>query len=241
VEVIVTGGEWYCDEKRPQGYQVEGPVDLIAERTVETRRLRIAGHVGKIKTSCTMNAINRAEAVKTLSAWSEKERERLQKKVMLGALSADAKRAMRRAKYDEDGDGMVEVLCAMPDSPAKCVTCGRGPMGMNCKSLGHTITKPVENPKVLKMGTPIELGVMAPLKFVVVRWGSAEDDGKISFTVTETITGKSTGSGDTAEKAIVAARQVIAEISPERMKATVEQVLASQINQAMVEAQRLSA
>jgi hypothetical protein len=71
VEVIVTGGEWYPTEK-PLDYGVCGPRELIAERTVETRRLRLVGHVGRIKTSCMMNAINRHEALITLRNWSER-------------------------------------------------------------------------------------------------------------------------------------------------------------------------
>jgi hypothetical protein len=139
-EAIVTGGEWYPVVEQPKGYGCIGPVNMSLDRIPEVRSLRIVGHDGRIKTSCTMRAIERREAVKLLGEWSEKERERLQKKVTLGALGTEQKKAMRRAKFEDDGEGMIPVSCLVKDK------------------------------RVEKRGIPVAIPEFSELRFALVKW-----------------------------------------------------------------------
>lgn len=202
--------------------------------TIQGRAIRVTGTHKGARCAATFAAIDRKLVIAELKIWAPKERERQQKKRLVGGLSADTKRAMRRAKYDDDADGMVEVMCATPE---KCATCVHGRVSENCKSQGHEIRPAVPNPKKPKMGTPIELGAMQPLKFVIVRWGTVEAD-DVRFSITETITGMAVGWGNTAELAIVGARKNIAKQAPEKVQAMVDKIL---FEQAILQAGKLMA
>ena len=152
----------------------------------------------------TFIELSRDKVITDIYEWAEKERERRQQKATLGSLSAEVRKAFKLAAYEDEGDGMVEIMCAMYNN----------------------------QPKVLKMGIPYDLGVMAPLKFAIVRWGTVQKD-NLCFTVTETITGKAMGNGKTAELAIVDTRQKLARLDPEKLQAKVETIL---FEQAMAEA-----
>jgi hypothetical protein len=96
-------------KNHPRGAKPEGP----AHRLPGNRSLVIEGTAGRVKTSCRMVAIDRRTAVKTLGAWSEKERARQLKKTMLGALSKQEKTSMKLAAFDDaEGAGMVPVMVA---------------------------------------------------------------------------------------------------------------------------------
>lgn len=145
LDVVTTGGDWYCVEQRPQPQfgsgEAEGPVNLIAERTVEVRKLRIVGRAGRVRTACTMNVIDRRTAVKKLGEWSEKERERIAKRVMRGALDT---KAVKRAKFEDEGEGMVAVSCTVKDR------------------------------RVEKLGLPVTIPEFSQLSCVLVKWENEE-------------------------------------------------------------------
>lgn len=186
LEVVTTGGDWYCVEQRPQSSwaarngEAEGPVNLIAEQTPVVRKLRIVGHAGHVRTACTMNVIDRRTAVKTLGEWSEKERERIAKRVMRGALDT---KAIKRAKFEDEGEGMVAVTCTTSSG------------------------------RVEKMGLPVSIPEFSELSYVLVKW---ENDEGVGFTVTEATTGERCGVGSTGEAAIFDARTKAKTLSAER-------------------------
>lgn len=232
-QVVVTGGEWYYVEE-PVRYGCMGPNNAIAEQTVVIRWLQIVGHVGKIRTKARFVPIARAEAIKTLSAWSEKERARLEKKTLLGALSKDDKRAMKRAKYEDDGEGMIPLMAsiALPDH---CVTCGKVASDYPCRSAKHEIQAKREK-REEKLGLPVVIPEWAEAKLALVKWGDVETD-TISFTVTELISGQRVGTGDTGEAAILDARVKLGKITAEKKAAMLAKL---QFDWAMMEAHRMA-
>lgn len=181
--------EWYPEEKRVH-YGYEGPSDLVAVKVTYPRNLVIEGYAGRnltVKTKATFFPIDRRTAVKELAKWTEKERIRLQKKTMLGALSADQKKALKRTKFEDEGEGMIPVMVA-----------------------GKLDT----DPKTQHQGLPVSIPELPLLRFAVVRFG-CEDS--ISYSVTELNSGKAAGFGKTAEEAICAARLNARSVSAERL------------------------
>jgi len=174
---------------------VEGPLEKVVTPSPH-RRLIIEGTAGRVRTRCTMFAVDRRTAVKELSAWSEKERAKLEKQRLLGALSTTQRKAMRRAKHETKGEGMIMVEIKM--------------------SAGGK--KPV-------YGLPVTVPALADLTFVVHRSVSRdgelrEDD----WTVSERFTGLAAGSAATAELALVEAARNSAKAKPERLAAIRAQV-----------------
>lgn len=205
VNVEVTGGDWYPVEV-PVAYWtgVEGPKDMIAERTVETRRLRITGHVGRIKTRCTIVPIDRRTAVKVLSAWSEKERERIQKRILKGALDATMRKELKRAQYEETPNtGTVLTHYALPGEKGKQV---------------------IE----VRCGIPVSIPEAGAMEFALVRRTDHAGD-NISWSVTERRTGKLAGSGKNAEEALIDARAKFRKATPERIAAMIAETSAASL------------
>jgi hypothetical protein len=202
VTVEVTGGDWYPSEKRaPHGG--EGPADLIAERTVETRSLRITGHVGRIKTRCTMFAIDRRTAVKVLSKWSEKERERIQKRILKGALDATMRKELKRAQFEETPN--TETVLTHYALPGK-----------------EKDKQVIE----VRRGIPVSIPEAGTMELVLVRRADSQGD-SISWSVTERRSGMQAGSGDNAEDALIDARANFRKAKPERLAALIAQTAAA--------------
>jgi hypothetical protein len=156
---------------------------------VQGRFLLIEGRAGNVKTRASFNSIGRRKAIKELSVWSERNRLRLQKKILLGALSPDQKKALKRLKHEDAGEDMIPVMVAgLKDS----------------------------EPKREMLGFPVAIPELPLLSFAVVRFGTDEAC-NISFSVTELISGKCAGSGPTAEAAILEVRQRVGELSPEQI------------------------
>jgi hypothetical protein len=190
--VKVTGGEAYItiEFERPKGYQVEGPINRVEVHHLTPRRLEIEGTAGRVKTRCSFIPIDRRTAVKTLAAWSEKERARLTKKTLLGALGTKERRALKLAKHETEGEGMISATIAYPNGKRADV-----------------------------MGLPVTIPQLAELTFVVHRALSAEGDYvDDQWTVSEIVSGQAGGFGATAEDAIVDARQRCAKTSAEKLQ-----------------------
>lgn len=150
ITVEVGGGEWYPVEILPKGLGM-GPVDMCARRTVETRSLSIAGHAGRVKTRCNMIAIDRRVAIKELSAWSAKERERHIKRIMLGARSKDQKKELKLAKYEGEA-----VSVSIPELPLLSFV-------VRCKDDIFTVTE-VASGKVAGVGATAEAAILEARK-----------------------------------------------------------------------------
>jgi hypothetical protein len=204
--VKVTGGETYFTEEfikpkfdwytgpiqRPDwfGKTPEGPLNRIQHAHLTPRCLEITGTAGRVKTRCSFIPIDRRTAVKTLAAWSEKERARLEKKVLLGALGTKEKRALKLAKHESEGEGMISASIAYPN-------------GKRAQVMGHAVSIPQ----------------LAELTFVVHRAVNSEGDYVDDrWTVSECVTGLAAGFGPTAEDAIVQARQNSAKASPDKLQ-----------------------
>lgn len=120
IEVVQHPPVTHYDYKRPQsspydehgrfiGGVAEGPIERIAIVVPGERILTIEGTAGRVKTRCSPALIDRRVAVKELSAWSEKERLKLEKQRLLGALSPAARKTLKRAKYETAGDDIVTI------------------------------------------------------------------------------------------------------------------------------------
>lgn len=101
----------YVQEK-PLDYKREGPLDMGPVNL--DRFLIIKGYAGKVKVTAKFIPIDRRAAVKELSAWAEKERERRIKRILLGALSPEKKKALKMAKYEGTGDGITVEIPELP-------------------------------------------------------------------------------------------------------------------------------
>ena len=93
----------------------EGPQHRLPGHRV----LVIKGTAGRVRTSCRMTVIDRRTAVKTLGEWSEKERARQFKKVCMGALSKEHKKAFKLLRHDDLNGAGVEAVYAAHHSGAK--------------------------------------------------------------------------------------------------------------------------
>ena len=168
----------------------EGPEHRV-EYIVGGRWLKVSGIAGKrnnIRTSARFVAIDRRVAIRELAKWTDKERAKLEKIRFLGALSTSEKKALKRAKYEDEGVDMVPVSVSVGKSAADW----------------HMVSK---------MGLPVSIPEMPLVPFVVVHM--TNDDSSEHFSVVETITGKTLGTDKTAELAIVAARQTVGKQSAE--------------------------
>jgi hypothetical protein len=156
----------------------EGPCNRTI--TPGERRLVIEAHPVKspsIRSRCTIIPVPRREALKEIGIWSEKERERIQKRILLGALDKSQRKAFKRAAFEDNTDTMIPVM----------------------------VSSEAGKPKQEKMGFPVSLPEMPDMSFALVKFGSV-DAGDIQWSVTERITGKRAGSGKTAENALLDAR-----------------------------------
>lgn len=189
----VTGGELYTttEYERPKGYHAEGPVNQIQVQHRTPRRLVLKGTAGSVKTRCEMIPIDRRTAVNTLANWSEKERLKLEKKTLLGALAtAKAKRALKLATYASDGEGMITAQAVYEDGKRRTV-----------------------------QGVPVTIPQLPELTFLVHRkLGTNGETLDNAWAVSETTTGQAAGFGKTAEEAILNARKNSAKASPERLQ-----------------------
>lgn len=177
----------------------EGPENRIV-RVVGGRWLKITGVSGRnghIRSTAKFYGIPRTQACKELSKWSAKEREKLEKKIMLGALSKDQRKALKRAKFEDDGEGMIPVMVAGKEDA---------------------------DPKTRHMGVPVSIPEMESLNFAVVRLGTEDN---VSYSVTELSSGKAAGFGKTAEEAILNARQNARSVPAERLAEVVNELIAA--------------
>jgi hypothetical protein len=199
---VVTNVYTTEEYKRP-AYGHEGPMERVIV-THRPRHLTIEGRAGNVKTRCKLIPIDRRTAVKTLSEWSAKERTRLLKKTMLGALSPVEKRALKRAKHETEGEGMLSI--AVP-----------------YKTPAGIVRRPT-------FGIPITIPQLPEAVFIVHRQvnadGTLADD---AWAVSERVTGHAAGFGTTAEEAIIAARTNSAKASPERITMVRAQIAAESL------------
>jgi hypothetical protein len=167
----------WSPEDVPLARRHEGPLDLVAVQVLFVKHDR-----GWAK---FLPIPRNHEALSRIWNWSDKERERQAKKSLTVTLTTAQRKALKRAKYDEDGDGMISIMVAGNEG------------------------------KTQRMGIPVEIPEFPLLSFAVVRFGTDSDD-NISFTVTETITGRKVDAGDTAEHAVLDARQKATKLSPDQ-------------------------
>lgn len=205
VTVETTGGDWYPVLQPPSFYVgVEGPHNMIAERSVEHRSLRITGRAGRVRTSCWIPAIDRRTAVKVLSNWSEKERERRQKQILRGALDAKMRRELKRAQFEETPNTeTVLTHYALPGEKGKQV---------------------IE----VRRGIPVSIPEAAGMELVLVRRADSEGE-QVSWSVTERRTGRQAGSGKNAEEALIDARANFRKAKPERIAELIAQTQAASL------------
>lgn len=89
-------------------------VTILSAHVVD-RTLVIAGRAGNVKVTARFYGIDRRVAVKELSKWSQLERERRTKKILLGALSPEQKKSLKMAKYE--GTGGEGIPVEIPELP----------------------------------------------------------------------------------------------------------------------------
>lgn len=181
--------EWY-------GRRAEGPEHRIEHLHHTPRRLEISGTAGRVKTKCSIVPVDRRIAVKLLSDWSQKERAKLEKKTLLGALGTKEKRALKLAKHETEGEGMISATIAYSN-------------GKRLSVMGHAVMIP----QLPELTFIVHRGITAEGEYVDDRW-----------TVSEIVSGQAAGFGANAEEAIVNARQNSAGASPARLQAIRELV-----------------
>ena len=186
----------WCEHTR-KTLPVEGPKERLEFVTPGARYLEIIGRDGAVKTRAKFALIDRRTAVKELAKWTERERAKHEKKLLLGVLSKDEQRALKLVKAGDLGEDMV-------------------PVTVRTKSGKQNLT----------LGVPVTLAALAEYTFVVHREietdGSVADTG---WSVTECISGMSAGFGTTAQDAIAAARKASTGASPDalaKIRATIE-------------------
>jgi hypothetical protein len=189
----------YVELRAPRYYSGPGTPVGPHERieTPAPRRLVIEGTSGRVKCRCSLIPIDRRTAVKELSAWSEKERAKLEKKRLLGALSTDERKRLKRAKFEGRTPDMVEVYARYLD-----------------------VRRPHH-------GYPVKLAPFPEVDFVVHRNYPDSKSVVLmedKWSVTEPATGFSAGYGVSAEDAIVDARRKVAKVTPERIAAIRQQI-----------------
>lgn len=164
----------------------EGPVQRVV--TPGERRVMVEGHPAKsshVRSRCMIVPVDRRTAVKELGIWSQKERERIQKRILMGALDTSQRKALKRAQFEDENETMIPVMVASPDGKTK---------------------RPA-------MGFPVAIPELSDLSFAMVKFGtSANDD--VHWSVTELVTGSRAGTGNTAEKALLDARTSASKASP---------------------------
>jgi hypothetical protein len=87
----------------------EGPANRIV--TPGERRLKILGNAGVryIRTSCSITPVPRHEALKELSKWSEREREKRNRRILMGDTVKSLPKRAKSYEYALDGDKAVTV------------------------------------------------------------------------------------------------------------------------------------
>jgi hypothetical protein len=90
------------DDKKSANYGKTLPVG--------TRLLEVVGQAGHIRTRASFLIIARGAAIKTLGAWSDKERERLAKKLVSATITPTARKALKLSQAAEEwADIPVEI------------------------------------------------------------------------------------------------------------------------------------
>lgn len=92
---------------------VEGPAERIV--TPGERRLKITGKDGRVRTSCSIIPVPRRVAMHILSKWTEKEREKQSKKILLGDTAKALPKRAKSYEYALDGDEAVTITLRKPD------------------------------------------------------------------------------------------------------------------------------
>jgi hypothetical protein len=106
----------WCEHTR-KTLPVEGPKERLEFVTPGARYLEIIGRDGAVKTRAKFALIDRRTAVKELAKWTERERAKHEKKILLGVLSKDEQRALKLAKAGDLGETMVPVDVAITGKP----------------------------------------------------------------------------------------------------------------------------
>ena len=200
--VVIEDGDFY---RSP-----EGPENRIETVVPGEQRLQIDGvpqfHAYAMNIRCRARfcVVKRQSAFIANRDWADKERDRRDKKRMLGALGLTAadKRIMRRAKYENGHEDMIETNFAKSKN-------GK----LECMER--------------RWGVPVSMPLMPALRFAVVRIGALVDEyDRLEFRVTETISGMSAGSGTTYINAILDARRKM-EATSQRQLLNLEQKILS--------------
>lgn len=193
-KVAITGGDIYTttEYERPKGYgsNLEGPINRIEVEHRTPRRLVLEGTAGRVKTRAVFVPIDRRIAVKTLAVWSEKERAKREKNILLGALAnPKAKRALKLAQYETESEDRISARIVYESGKRAVVT-----------------------------GLPVPIPQLAELTFIVHRALDAKGEPlEDAWSVSETLTGHAAGKGKTAEEAILHARKNSINASPETL------------------------
>lgn len=190
-------------------WRPEGPENRIEVVVVGEQRLQVDGrpedalYPNQIRCRARFCTIKRNAAFIANRDWADKERDRQEKKRMLGVLGlteAD-KRAMRRLKYENGSKGMIETNFARQK---------RGKL--ECMEQ--------------RKGFPVSMPLMPLLRFAVVRTGSVADEyGTVDFRVTETVSGMCAGSGGSAEAAILDAQRKMAATTQRKLRNLEQKIL----------------
>jgi hypothetical protein len=197
--------------QRPRGAWIghihEGPHEQIANITPGARTLIIEGFAGRVKTRARFTLVDRRTAIKTLAKWTERERVKLEKKTMLGALAKDEKRALKLASYNSN-DNLTSITVSTFDRSKDVGTDGARPTCL-----------------VRAYGTPVSIPELSEYEFILHRsvdYTGAVIDG--SWTVSERTSGLSAASGNSGEDALARARSYARKASPERLAAIHTQI-----------------
>jgi hypothetical protein len=131
-----------------------------------------------------------------LAKWTDKERKKQERKRMLGGLTKVEILALRRAKFEDDGEGMIETNYS--------------------KANAEGVKK--------RLGVPVRFAETPRLQYamVAVRDNAGDLD---HFTLVEVTSGMSVGTGGTAEAAIVDTRLRMRKAGPERLAAVEARIM----------------
>jgi hypothetical protein len=189
---------WHNPVTRRTEYgDLEGPNERVEDVTPGARYLEIIGRDGTVKTRAKFALIDRRTAVKELAKWTERERAKHEKKVLLGVLSKDEQRALKLAKAGDLGEDMVPVTV---------------------KYNGGKESK-------IAYGAPVTIARLPECSFVVHPLVDA-DGAACGWSLTECSTGLAAGRGTTAQDAIAEARKRVAGLSDAGL-ATLRQTIES--------------
>jgi hypothetical protein len=179
----------YDTETRKYVYGTfEGPHERIEDVTPGARYLEIAGRDGAVKTRAKFALIDRRTAVKELAKWTAREREKREKKILLGVLSKDEQRALKLAKVGDLGEAVVPVTVRFHGVKTQLV-----------------------------YGASVAMPRLGEYSFIVHRGIDANGEPAPGWSVTESVTGTSVGYGATSQDAIAAARKRVNGLSEDAL------------------------